>query len=57
MEAPGLPNYRFWTFKIAKFVSEVTAIIGKTIKMKIQRPTCFRTFHRKTKTLKTTNNQ
>ena len=53
------PNDRFWTPKIAKFVSKVTAVLvtGKIIKTNLQKPTCFRTFHRKTKTLKTTNNQ
>ena len=29
MEATGLPNERFWTPKITKFVSKVTAINGK----------------------------
>ena len=38
-------------------IREVTATSGKTIKNDLQKPTCFRTFHRKTKTLKTTNNQ
>ena len=57
MEEPGLPNDRFWTPEIAKFVSKVAAITGDTIKTNLQKPTCFRTFHRKTKTLKTTNNQ
>ena len=57
MEATGLPNDRFWTPKIEKIVSKVTAVTGKKIKNKLQKPTCFHTFHRKTKTLKTTNNQ
>ena len=57
MEAPGLPNDRFWIPKIAKSMSKVTATIGKTIKTKIQKPACLRAFHKKTKTLKTTNNQ
>ena len=43
------PNDRFWTPKIAKFVSKVTAVTGKTIKNTLQKPTCFHTFHRKTK--------
>ena len=50
-------NARFWMPKIAKIVSKVTAVTGKTIKNNLQKPTCFHTFHRKTKTLKTTNNQ
>ena len=49
MEAAGLPNNRFGTPKIAKFVSKVTAVTGKTIKNTLQKPTCFHTFHRKTK--------
>ena len=57
MEATGLPNDMFWTPKIAKIVSKVTAMNGKTIKTNLQNPTCFCTFHRKTKTLKATNNQ
>ena len=57
METTGLPNDKFWTPKIAKSVSKVTAVTGKTIKTNLQKPTCFHTFHRKTKTLKTTNNQ
>ena len=57
MEAPGLSNDRFWTPKIIKIVSQVTATRGKTIKTDLQKTTCFRTFHRKTKTLNTTNNQ
>ena len=57
MKAPSLPIDRFWTPTIAISVSKVTAISGKTIKTNLQKPTCFRIFHRKTKTLKTTNNQ
>ena len=56
MEAPGLPNDRFWTPKIVISVLKVTATKGKTIKTNLKKPTCFRAFHRKTKTLKTTNN-
>ena len=51
MEAPGLSNDRFWTLKIIKFVCQVTATSGKTIKNDLQKTTCFGTFHRKTKTL------
>ena len=43
--------------KIIKIVSEVTTISGKPIKTNLKKPTCFRTFHRKTKPLKTTSNQ
>ena len=57
MEPTGIPNNMFGTPKIAKFASKVTSVTGKTIKTKLQKPTCFHTFHRKTKTLKTTNNQ
>ena len=57
MEPTGIPNNRFGTPKIAKFASKVTAVTGKAIKANLQKPTCFRPFHRKTKTLKTTNNQ
>ena len=32
MEAPGLSNDRFWTPKMIKIVSQVTATGGKTIK-------------------------
>ena len=32
MEAPGLSNDRFWTPKMIKIVSQVTATSGKTIK-------------------------
>ena len=32
MEAPGLSNDRFWTPKIIRIVSQVTATRGKTIK-------------------------
>ena len=57
MEATGLPNDRFWIPKIAKFVSKVAAVTGDTVKTKLQKPTCFQTLHKKTKTLKTTKNQ
>ena len=51
MEAPGLPNYRFWQPKIAIFVSRVTATNENATKNNLQKPNCFRTFHRETKTL------
>ena len=58
MEATGMPNHRFWTPNITKFVSKVlTAVTGKTIKAKLKKPTCFHRFHRKTKIFETTNNQ
>ena len=56
MEAPGLSNDRFGTPKMIKIVPQVTATSGKTMKNELQKTTCFRTFHRKAKTLKTTNN-
>ena len=57
MEAPGLSNDGFGTPEMIKIVSEVAATSGKTMKNDLQKTTCFRTFHRKTKTPKTTNNQ
>ena len=57
MEPTGIPNNRFGTPRIAKFGSKVTAITGKTIKANLQKPTCFRTFHKKTKTLTIGDNQ
>ena len=56
-EAPGLPEDRFWTSTLAIPVSEVTAISENAIKTDIQKPTCCRTFHKKKKPHKTTNNQ
>ena len=57
MEAPGLSNDRFWTPKTIEFVSQVTATRRKTTNNDLQKTTCSRTFHGKTKTLKTTNSQ
>ena len=57
MEAPGLPNDSFWIPKITISVPKVTAISENAIKTNLQKPTFFRTFHSRTKTLKTTNNQ
>ena len=39
MEAPGLSNDRFWIPKIIKFVSQVTATSGNTIKNDPQKTT------------------
>ena len=47
MEPTGIPNNRFGTLKVGKFASKVTAVTGKTIKANLQKPTSFRTFHRK----------
>ena len=41
MEAPGLSNDRFWTPKIAKIVSQVTATNGKTIKKHSKKQVAF----------------
>ena len=53
VEAPGLPNGRFWTPKIAIPMSKETAMNRNSTKTNLQMPTSLRTFHKKTAKFKT----
>ena len=55
VEAPGLPNDRFWTPKKAMSMSEVTAVSKNAMKTDLQKQTCLRTYEWKTQ--KTQNAQ
>ena len=57
MEAPGLPNDSLWIPKKTISVSKATAVSENAIKTNLQKTTCFCTFHSRSKTLKTSNNQ
>ena len=49
MEAPGLSNDRFWTPKMIKIASQVTATSGKTIKNDSRKQVAFAHFTGKPK--------
>ena len=49
VQAPGLPNDKFCTPKIARSMSKVIATNTNAMKTNLQKPTCLCTFHRETK--------
>ena len=57
VEAPGLPNNTFWKSEIAISMPKVIAISENAVKTNLQKPTCLRTFYRKTEKLKTQETQ